>query len=753
MTQKKVRMLAGVVLSVVLSPVVMTASGFADIAVLNSPSHDIRFTSDRVVYVEGLVDGRWMGRYWSAGGRINVPYELWETKTGPPGEWIGTSWASANDESFQLQIEGEWLSSGWRWMGAHEEPRTERGARHFVVELASTLRPINLKIHTLLDGTPVLVRWLEITNISSKPTTLSAVYPWSSHLWQAQDYRSSMPNAKDPVFNLGYFTEVAHGWEGWFQWFPLTYEAAHIRYDVGTGSNDPFFIVRNDAAGEYFIGHLAWTANWEMDFKSDQDAPGGGGMPELKEEANLWFKIGPWASTALRVIEAGETIQTFAVHLGHVEGDLDATVQAMQDHVRKSVVPTRKPERSYLVQYAVPGDQGYIAKTAGDLKGMDERNIMAEIDLAAALGAELFIVDAGWWDVYGEWTPSVTRFPHGLGPIVDYVHKKGMLFGLYTEVEGARGDWTRCSWCKQHPDWFLPDFKNMLDMTKPEVVAHIEGQLTRIIQDYKLDLLREDYNTPFTGELGVAARDGFQENKFWRYYEAWYGIVERLHKKFPDLIFQQCAAGGMRNDLGMDGLWHEPYLTDGLNTPHVLRNYSGQTLGLPPENFVIAVGIPAISPNRGHLDTHLRVIYSLGTPWLAPVAPSLEEMNPAIRQAYVRYANLYKSFIRPLLPTCKMFHHAPVTASAGVASSPWFAMEFAAPDRSKGWATIVRMADGDSDTYLFRPRGLDPARNYRVTFDSTGTTASVEGSRLTQEGLPIRLESALSSELLLFEAQ
>jgi hypothetical protein len=128
-------------------------------------------------------------------------------------------------------------------------------------------------------------------------------------------------------------------------------------------------------------------------------------------------------------------------------------------------------------------------------------------------------------------------------------------------------------------------------------------------------------------------------------------------------------------------------------------------------------------------------------------------MNPAIRQAYLRYANLYKSFIRPLWPTCRMFHHAPVTDSSGVASSPWFAVEFAAPDRTKGWATIVRMAGGDSDTYLFRPRGLDPARTYRVTFDSTGTTATEEGLRLIQEGLPIRLGSVLSSELLLFEAQ
>ena len=68
-------------------------------------------------------------------------------------------------------------------------------------------------------------------------------------------------------------------------------------------------------------------------------------------------------------------------------------------------------------------------------------------------------------------------------------------------------------------------------------------------------------------------------------------------------------------------------------------------------------------------------------------------------------------------------------------------------------ARLSRLSPGDQDTYLFRPRGLDPAKTYRVTFDNRGTTASIDGLRLIQEGIPVRLESNLSSELLLFESQ
>ncbi len=159
--------------------------------------------------------------------------------------------------------------------------------------------------------------------------------------------------------------------------------------------------------------------------------------------------------------------------------------------------------------------------------------------------------------------------------------------------------------------------------------------------------------------------------------------------------------------------------------------------------------------NAENLDTNLRVAFTLATPWLfaGTAAPSLKELNPEIRERYLHYASLYKTFIRPLLPTCKAYHHAPVSSRGGVESSGWFAMEFAAPDRTKGWATIVRIGPAESDTYVFTPRGLDRGRKYRVTFDSTGETAAVDGLRLANEGLSIRSEPIASSELLLFEAE
>jgi hypothetical protein len=180
-----------------------------------------------------------------------------------------------------------------------------------------------------------------------------------------------------------------------------------------------------------------------------------------------------------------------------------------------------------------------------------------------------------------------------------------------------------------------------------------------------------------------------------------------------------------------------------------------QSLALPPEVFVIGLAEGAHGVNgSGYSDKHLRNTFCLSTPWLLlGVAPSLKELTPELRERYAHYVNLHKTFIRPILPVCKMYHHAPVSSKGGVTSSGWFAMEYMAPDRSRGWAPIVRIGARDSDTHLLKPRGLDRGKTYRVTFDSTGETVTRDGMEWVRDGLPVRLKSVMSFELLLFEAQ
>jgi hypothetical protein len=54
--------------------------------------------------------------------------------------------------------------------------------------------------------------------------------------------------------------------------------------------------------------------------------------------------------------------------------------------------------------------------------------------------------------------------------------------------------------------------------------------------------------------------------------------------------------------------------------------------------------------------------------------------------------------------------------------------------------------------YRLHPRGLDVSKRYKVTFDNSGRSTTVDAFTLMEQGIPVRLEGALTSELLIFEA-
>ena len=705
-------------------------AGHTGVSVGRAPQHAVRYTSGETVYAEALVGGQWTGRRWSADGRIDP-----ESRAGA-------------DPAFEIEIKGdqsdrvgESLSGGWHWETSSEVPGSPEGARHFVVELSNPLHSLWLKVHTLIDGTPVLARWLEVTNRSDRPVALTAVAPWSGRLWP-----------EDATVFLGHPVQWEFNWEGWFNWTPLCPGPNLLENTRGLTWEQPYFVLRNESNGEYFFGQLAWPVNYQMEFHVGD---------------GLSFKIGPTAVNALRVISAGETVTTPAVHMGHVKQDFDAAVQSMHDHVRRSVRLRGRRDSSYRVQYIIPEDQPHTVYRGDEF---NETNVLKCIDVAAAAGCEVFILDGPTWmegttpstfeaGYYGDWSPRKSWFPRGLGPLVQRAHDKGMLFGLYGELEGGRGDWNKTKQFQEHPEWFerrspRTSDPNMINMAIPEAAEFVESEIARFIDRFELDLYRHDMNGVEGGEGSETLRDGFLENDYWRHYDAVHATFERLHARYPDLVLQQASAGGARMDLGTAARWHEHFSSDRASHPYVYQMASGMSVFFPPEVLVTATGMAG--HHQPDLDTMLRGAYALGnTPMIfnGILPASVDEFEPGIRETFLRYADIYKTFIRPLLPTCKVYHHAPVNATGGVDSGGWLVMEFTAPDRRKAWAVVIRFWEIGQYEYLFRPRGLDSRRTYDVTSDNSGKTEALEGSSMMQDGFSVSLGSEHNSELLLFEAQ
>src|SRR5690606_15687745 len=133
------------------------------------------------------------------------------------------------------------------------------------------------------------------------------------------------------------------------------------------------------------------------------------------------------------------------------------------------------------------------------------------------VGCELYLIDAGWYrgsskgwhETAGDWYAG-EHLPNGLEPIFAYARQKGLLYGLWVEIERI-GE--KSGVYQEHPDWVLtrygkPVERGPLDVTKPEVAEWMEAEIVRIIERYDLDLYRLDYNINIW-EGGQTERDGF----------------------------------------------------------------------------------------------------------------------------------------------------------------------------------------------------------------------------------------------------
>jgi hypothetical protein len=140
----------------------------------------------------------------------------------------------------------------------------------------------------------------------------------------------------------------------------------------------------------------------------------------------------------------------------------------------------------------------------------------------------------------------------------------------------------------------------------------------------------------------------------------------------------------------------------------------------------------------------------MSLPIFRGIAPSQAELNPTLRDKIRSGVDLYKRELRPILRDSVVYHHTPMTPY--FSQSPWVVLEYASPDKKHDVATLFRTSGFEDPVYHFVPRGLDASSTYKVTFENRGETAELSGMQLMTDGIPVRLETTGTSEMLLFES-
>ena len=605
------------------------------------------------------------------------------------------------------------------------------------------MRPITVRVITRLDGTPFLVRRLEITNTGTAPAALSRVSPWSGLLWswRRENQWGEMPRDSAAPFVLGYYRGITNGTEGDFGWETLPRGGRRIEGTNGhSGFGNPFFMVRNAITGETAIGSLAWSGNWFMDFWRDpsMDLSGqpGRGM-------NLAFRMGPLGPAPLRVIAPGETVSTPEMHLALLHAGQDECVAALHGHLRASVIPPRPNGKEFF------SIAGRVVEEPGPW-------ILKEIDIAAEMGVDAFMVDAGWygeefgswWERRGDWQVG-NWMPGGLAECLSRCHEHGMKFGLWMEPE-AVGPKSRL--LREHPDWLLKtdgdrQVAQMLDLAHPDAAQFLTDSILRVVREHRLDFFKLDYNSR-VHEGGQRERDGMLESELWRHYETLYGVFDRVRAEMPEVALECCASGGGRNDLGMMSRFHYACESDFSMFPRSIRAINGLTMFLPPEALCYYHNHMPMAHQKADLDTHLRVTLFAQPIFVGFGAQEASRSTPYFEQTK-RYIRLAKEFTGPIMAgRPRVFHHTPDIGLQEPAD--WCVLEYAAQDASRGYAGLFKLTSGRSE-YRFRPGGVDSSATHRVTLDNARQTLRLSGQDLLLHGMPVALDAANTSELIMYE--
>ncbi len=183
------------------------------------------------------------------------------------------------------------------------------------------------------------------------------------------------------------------------------------------------------------------------------------------------------------------------------------------------------------------------------------------IDAAAVAGCEYFTVDCGWysdgpwWDGVGAWQPSARRFPGGIAEVLSYIAKKGMIPGLWLELEvmGIKcplADTVPAEWFFQRRGQRVIDHaRYQLDFRHPGVIAHADSVVDRLVVQYGVGYIKMDYNINAGAGTDLAADsvgDGMLQHQ--RAYLAW---LDRVMDRHPKLVIENCGSGGMRMDYAL----------------------------------------------------------------------------------------------------------------------------------------------------------------------------------------------------------
>jgi alpha-galactosidase len=318
---------------------------------------------------------------------------------------------------------------------------------------------------------------------------------------------------------------------------------------------------------------LAWQVEhngaWAFELGEDPDW-GHGGVP-LEDRLFSETPFGPPRADRSRdgayvaVLGPTDTLHQWSVVLDDATSFTTVPVSftaagSLEDAFGRLAAQRRASKRPHAAGDALPVVfNDYMNTLEGD---PTEGKLLPLIDAAARVGAEVFCIDAGWyddtagwWASVGDWQPSTARFPSGLPSVLDRIRSHGMVAGLWLEPEvvGVESRAARTlpdsAFLQRGGVRVVENARYLLDLRSPAARAHLDEAVDRLVGELGVGFFKLDYNvTPGAGTDLDASSVGAGLLEHNRALLTWLAEVLDRH---PDLILENCGSGAMRSDAAM----------------------------------------------------------------------------------------------------------------------------------------------------------------------------------------------------------
>ena len=345
---------------------------------------------------------------------------------------------------------------------------------------------------------------------------------------------------------------------------------------------------------------------------------------------------------------------------------------------------------------------------------ISESRLLSLAKAAKKLGVELFVMDDGWFGErnddacsLGDWYANPKKLPGGVERLAKKVCALGLAFGIWVEPEMVN---TRSELFQQHPDWTMAipgrahsEGRNqrILNLADPEVQDHLINTLSKLLSIREISYVKWDFNRVFSDIYSPGLPAERQGETAHRYILGLYRIMRTLTERFPDVLFEGCASGGNRFDLGILSFFPQIWGSDNTDALCRVRIQEGYSFGYPLSTVSAHV---SASPNHQTLrNTPLDTRFHVAAFGVLGYECDLRDLPERQREQIARDIALYKKW-REVLQYGQFYRGRTGNLHEWTCVSP---------DKRRAVGFLFQeISETAAASERFFPRGLDPDPRY-----------------------------------------